>query len=69
MENTLSIYIQSLNETWEMPDDMVLKLNEFQKEHPAEATNADKEHEEWFATLSAADQQKINRRKPDEPAQ
>jgi len=64
MENTLSVYVESVNETWEMGDDMALKLTEYQKDHPVDTNNPDKVHEEWFASLSAEDQQKIQRHKP-----
>ncbi len=64
MENTLSVYVESLNETWEMPDDMALKLTEYEKENPLDATNADTVHQEWFATLSPEEQSKIQRHKP-----
>ena len=69
MENTLSVYVESLNETWEMGDDMALKLNEYYKENPLDATNADEVHQGWYATLTPEEQQKINKRKPDEPAE
>ncbi|MDB5206023.1 MAG: hypothetical protein JWR72_1098 [Flavisolibacter sp.] len=34
MEKTLSVYVESLNETWEMGDDMAIRLNEYYKENP-----------------------------------
>lgn len=68
MEYTLSIFVESLNETWEMGDDMVIKLNEYYTENPLNATNADEVHLAWMATLTPEEQQKINKRKPDEPA-
>lgn len=64
MENTLSVYVESLNETWEMPDEMSMKLNEYYKDHPLENDNADKVHQEWFDTLTAEEQSKIQRHKP-----
>lgn len=68
MEKTLSVFVESAAETWEMGDDLAMKLNEYYKEHPLDATNADEVHEGWYKTLSAEEQQKITKRKPDEPA-
>jgi len=32
MEKTLTIYVESLNEQWELPDNLALKWNEYEKE-------------------------------------
>ncbi len=66
MENTLSIYVEALNETWEMGDDMAMKLNEYYKENPLNATNADEVHQQWLATLTAEEQAKLTRHQPQE---
>lgn len=66
MENTLSVYVEALNETWEMPDALALSLNEYEKENPVGAHNADTVHRQWFATLTAEEQAKIQRSKPQE---
>ena len=66
MENTLSVYVESVNETWEMPDDMALKLTEYKKDHPEEADDADTLHLRWFASLDAEDQEKIQKHTPPE---
>lgn len=65
MENTLSIYVEALHETWEMPDDLALKWNEYEKENPVGATNADQVHMNWFDTLSEADKARIAKHKPE----
>ena len=44
MENTQSIYIESINETWEMPDELALKLTEYKNDHTEEANDADALH-------------------------
>lgn len=66
MENTLSVYVESANETWEMGDEMAMKLNEYYKENPLDATNADEVHQQWFATLSPEEQGKISKHTPQE---
>jgi hypothetical protein len=70
MENNLILSIQSLNEVWELPDDLVLKLEEYKTEHPLapDNSNADEIHQAWFQTLSPEDQQKINREKKEQPS-
>jgi len=71
MENTLSIYVQSVNETWELPDDLVLKLEEYKTEHPIapDNSNSDEIHQQWLAELSAEEQKKVVRHKPEEPTE
>jgi hypothetical protein len=64
MENTQSVYIETTNETWEMQDDLALKLAEYKKEHPEEDENTDALHLAWFATLSADEQAKIQKHTP-----
>lgn len=66
MENTLSIYIESTNETWEMGDDLALKLEDFKREHPEEGENTDDLHLDWFNSLSPEDQSKIKKHTPQE---
>ena len=70
MEKTLSIYIGAINETWELPDSLVVKLEEYKTEHTSEPdnSNADEVHQQWFATLTAQEQQKIARHKPEKEA-
>jgi hypothetical protein len=64
MENTLSVYVESVNETWEMPDDMALKLTEYKKDHPEEAEDADALHLTWFSSLSEEEKAKIDKHTP-----
>ena len=66
MENTQSIYVESVNETWEMPDDLALKLNEYKSEHPGEENDPDALHLAWFATLSSEDKAKVDKHTPQE---
>jgi hypothetical protein len=66
MENTQSIYVESVNETWQMPDDLALKLTEYKNEHPEEENNPDALHLAWYATLSSDDQAKIDKQTPQE---
>ncbi len=66
MENTLSVYVESINETWEMPDNMALKLNEYKKENEEENQDADALHLGWFESLTAEEQAKINKHTPQE---
>lgn len=66
MENTLSIFVEALNETWEMGDDMAMKLNEYYKDNLLNATNADEVHRQWWATLTPDEQAKISRHTPQE---
>ena len=70
MENTLILSVASLNETWELPDDLVLKLEEYKTEHPPapDGSDADAIHQAWFETLTPAEQQKVTRRQNDEQA-
>ncbi|HEV7330563.1 MAG TPA: hypothetical protein VGN63_05935 [Flavisolibacter sp.] len=70
MEKNLILSIQSLGEVWELPDDLVLKLEEYKTEHPPapDNSNADEIHQAWFQTLSPAEQQKIGREKVDQPS-
>ena len=68
MEKTLSVFVESLSETWEMGDDMAIKLNEYYKEHPLNATNADEVHRAWYGTLSHAEQAQIKKRAADSSA-
>jgi hypothetical protein len=70
MENTQIIAVDSMNEIWELPDDLVIKLEDYKTEHPLapDGSNADELHQAWLATLAPAEQQKITRRKPDDPA-
>jgi len=66
MENTLSIYIETTNETWEMPDDMALKLTEYKKENEEETTDTDTLHLQWFSSLTPDEQAKIQKHTPPE---
>ena len=70
MEKTLSIYVESINETWELSDELVIKLQDYKTGNPItdDNSNADEVHKEWFATLSAEDRQKVARHKPEEEA-
>jgi hypothetical protein len=70
MENNLILSVASLNETWELPDDLVLKLEEYKTEHPPapDGSDADEIHTAWFATLTPAEQQKITRKNGEETA-
>ena len=68
MENTLTIFVETLNEHWDMPDDLALKWTEYEKEHPIDPANhnADSVHKAWFETLTPGDKEKISRRKAEE---
>jgi len=66
MENTQSIYIESINETWEMPDELALKLTEYKNDHTDEANDADALHLEWYKTLSDEERGKIDKHTPQE---
>jgi hypothetical protein len=66
MENTQSIYIESINETWEMPDDLALKLTEYKNDHTDESNDADALHLAWYKTLSEEDRSKIDKHTPQE---
>lgn len=68
MENTLSIYVESLHEHWDMPDNLALKWNEYEAEHPVAGDNhdADSIHTAWFNTLTPHEQAQITRKKADE---
>ena len=67
MEKNLILTMSSLGEVWELPDSLVLKLEEYKTEHPVlpDQSNADEIHQAWFDTLTPGDQQSI-RRKPAE---
>ncbi len=67
MENTLTIYVESLNEQWELPDILALKWNEYEKENPLEGdnSNADELHQQWFNTLSPEEQAEVKRSTPE----
>ena len=68
MENTLSIYVASLAEHWDMPDSLALKWEEYEKEHPiaGDNHNADSLHTAWFETLTSEEQKQITRKKAEE---
>ena len=68
MEKTQIISVDSINEIWELPDDLVIKLENYKTENPVAPDNSDADdvHQAWFATLTPAEQQKINRRNPDD---
>lgn len=68
MENTFTVFVDALNEQWEMPDDLALSWTEYEKEHPLapDNANADSLHQQWFNGLSPEQQAKINRKKPEE---
>lgn len=66
MENTQSIYIESINETWEMPDDLALKLTEYKNDHTDELNDSDALHLGWYKTLSDEDRNKIDKHTPQE---
>jgi hypothetical protein len=64
MENTQSVYVESVNETWEMPDDLALKLTEYKNEHQEQESDPDALHLGWFASLSSEDQAKVDKHTP-----
>jgi hypothetical protein len=64
MENTFTIYIDALNEQWEMPDSLALKWQQYEAENPVGPHNADQVHLDWFGTLSTEEQQTISRHTP-----
>lgn len=68
MEKTQIISVDSINEIWELPDDLVIKLENYKTENPVAPDNSDADdvHQAWFATLTPAEQQKIYRRNPDD---
>lgn len=68
MENTLTIYVESLNEQWELPDKLAIKWNEYEKEFPlaGDNSNADDLHQNWFKTLSPAEQNLVVRKTPEQ---
>lgn len=68
MEKTLTIYVESLNEQWELPDNLVMKWNVYEKEHPlaGDNSNADELHQQWYKTLTAQEQSKIKRSTPED---
>lgn len=65
MENNLSLYIESLQEHWDMPDNLALKWTEYEKENPIDGGNhnADKIHKAWFDALTPEEQKQITRKK------
>jgi len=63
MENTLTIFVASLNEHWEMPDNLAVKWNEYEKGNAVGTHNADEIHMNWFNTLAPAEQARITRHK------
>ncbi|NTS41848.1 hypothetical protein HRG84_13105 [Flavisolibacter sp. BT320] len=67
MEKNLILSVQSLGEVWELPDDLVLKLEDYKTENPIapDNSNADQIHQDWFATLSPEEQAKVGREKTD----
>jgi hypothetical protein len=64
MENTFTLYIDALNEQWEMPDSLAIKWQQYEAENPVDAHNADKVHLDWFGSLSPGDQKNISRHTP-----
>ena len=68
MENTLTVYVASLNEHWEMPDRLALNWGEYEKDHPVAGDNhnADTIHLDWFNTLTQEEQGQITRKKAEE---
>lgn len=67
MEKTLSIYVESLNEQWELPDNLALKWNEYEKDNPLDGDNgnADELHQNWFNTLTPEEQKQIVKNTPE----
>jgi hypothetical protein len=63
MENTYSVYIESLNETWQMPDELAVKLIEFQKNYPEDDDNKEVIQRNWFDNLSAEEQAMVEKHK------
>jgi hypothetical protein len=65
MENTLSIYVESFNEHWDMPDSLALKWNQYETDHPIDGANhnANQIQLAWFNTLAPGEQKQIFRRK------
>ncbi|RYZ56195.1 MAG: hypothetical protein EOO14_12545 [Chitinophagaceae bacterium] len=70
MEKNLILSVQSLGEVWELPDDLVLKLEAYKTGNPIapDNSNADQIHQDWFAALSPEEQEKVGRKKTDEQA-
>lgn len=68
MEKTLTLYVASLNQQWELPDSLALKWTEYEKAHPVAGDNhnADQRHTDWLATLSPQEQGQIARTTPEE---
>jgi hypothetical protein len=66
MENTLTIYVASLHEHWDMPDRLALKWQEYESEHPVGAHNADDVHKGWFKSLTPEEQAQITRKKAED---
>ena len=64
MESTQSIYIESINQTWELPDDLVIQLEEYKKEHSEDTGDPDAFHLAWFQSLNEQDQAKVNKHTP-----
>lgn len=65
MENTLTIYVASRNEHWEMPDALALKWEQYETDHPLapDGSDADERHTEWFNSLTPKEQSLVTRRK------
>lgn len=68
MENTLTIYVASLNEHWDMPDNLAIKWEEYEKDHPVagDGHNADQLHTAWLKTLTPDEQAQITRKKAED---
>lgn len=68
MEKNLILSVQSLNEVWQLPDDLVLKLEAYKMEYPLapDNSNADEIHQAWFATLTPDEQANVGREKTGE---
>lgn len=64
----MSIYIESTNETWELPDELAFKLTEYKRENPIaeDNGNADAVHLAWLATLSEEEKENVQRSTPEE---
>ena len=61
--NTLAICVEALNQQWELPDNLAIKWNEYEKEHPlaADNSNADQLHQDWFNALTPDEQSQVIR--------
>lgn len=63
MENTYSIFIDTLNETWQMPDDLAINLKEFEKNYPAEEISSEIMHLDWYNSLTKEEKEKVEKHK------